>query len=105
MKNLFMLVSLIAVSFGFSSCCTMFGAHSNTAGYRTESHQVKTCGSNVKTVTTKVRVACGAGVHFYSPKKDCGGSTSQETLNMVTTQGSSGSPSIGLVPSMKKLAP
>ena len=134
MKNLFMFASLVAVSLGFSSCCSMFGAHSNTAGYRTETHQVKTCGYDVvteqvfvkgssksgkdgmvvtstkkvpryKTVTTKVRIGCGSSVHLFCPKKDCGGSTSEQTLNMVSTQGSSGSPSIGLVPSMRKLAP
>jgi len=134
MKNLFMLVSLVAVSLGFSSCCSMFGSHTNTAGYRTETRQVKTCGYDLvteevfvkggnksckdgmvvtttkkvpryKTVTTKVRVSCGSCVHTYCPKKDCCGTTSQLTLNMVSTQGSSGSPSVGLVPSMKKLAP
>ncbi|MEI7911187.1 MAG: hypothetical protein WCK77_16250 [Verrucomicrobiota bacterium] len=134
MKNLFMLVSLAAVSLGFSSCCSMFGSHTNTAGYRTETHQVKTCGYDLvteevlvkggsksckggmvvtttkkvpryKTVTTKVRISCGPSVHMYCPKKDCGGTTSQLTLNMASSQGSSGSPNVGLVPSMKKLAP
>jgi len=134
MKNLFMLVSLIAVSLGFSSCCSMFGSHTGTAGYRTETHQVKTCGYDLvteevfvkggsksckdgmmmtttkkvpryKTVTTKVRIPCGSCVHHYCPKKDCCGTTSQETINMSSAQGSSGSPNIGLIPTMKKIAP
>lgn len=134
MKNLFMLVSLAAVSLGFSSCCSMFGAHGQSAGYRTETRQVKTCGYDLvteevvikggsksckdglvttttkqvpryKTVTKKTRVKCGSCVHLFCPKKECCGTTSQLTLNMVSTQGSSGSPHIGLVPTMKKLAP
>ncbi len=134
MKNLFLLVSLVAVSLGFSSCCSMFGSHSQSAGFRTETRQVKTCKYDLvteeiiikgdsksgkggmvktvthkvpryKTVTKKVRIPCGSCTHYYCPKKDCCGTTSQETLNMVSTQGSSGSPHLGLVPSMKKLAP
>lgn len=134
MKNLLMLVALAGASFGFSSCCTMFGKHTNTDGYRTETYQVKTGGYDLvtkqtvvngdaksgkggmvvtvtekvpryKTVTKKVRVSSGPNIHMYCPKKDGGGSISQETLNMTSAQGSSGSPNIGLVPSMKKIAP
>ena len=129
-----MLVALAGASLGFSSCCSMFGKHTNTDGYRTETYQVRTCGYDLvtkqvitnadsksgkggmvvtttekvpryKTVTKKVRIVNGPNVHMYCPKKDSGGSTSQETLNMTTAQGSSGSPNIGLVPSMKKIAP
>ncbi|MEI6655567.1 MAG: hypothetical protein WCP45_12430 [Verrucomicrobiota bacterium] len=134
MKNLFALASLIAVSLGFSSCCSMFGKHNQTAGYRVETRQVKTCGYDLvteqvvvkggsksckdglvvtttkkvpryKTVTTKTRIKCGNLVHFYCPKKDCGGTTSDTTLSMATDQGASGSPAIGLMPTMKKLVP
>jgi hypothetical protein len=132
MKNLLMLVSLAAVSLGFSSCCSMFGAHSQSSGYRTETRQVKACGYDLvteevytkgdsksgkggmvttitkkvpryKTVTRKVRNSCGPCVHMYCPKKECCGSTAPETLRMSSDQGSSGSPSIGLVPSMKPI--
>ena len=132
MKNLFMLVSLAAVSLGFSSCCSMFGSPTGTAGYRTETHQVKTCGYDLvteevfikggsksckggmvvtntkkvpryKTVTTKVRIPCGSSVHTYCPKKDCGGTTSIGTLRIASVQGSSGSPNLGLLPTMRKL--
>ncbi len=134
MKNLLMLVSLAAVSLGFSSCCSMFGSPSQTAGYRTETRQVKTCGYDIiteqvvipgdarsgkggmvqtiekkvpryKTVTKKVRIPCGSCVHHYCPKKDCCGTTSEQTLNMTTAQSATGSPHIGLVPTMRKLAP
>lgn len=134
MKNLLMLVSLVAVSLGFSSCCSMFGNHSQTAGYRTETKQVKTCGYDIiteevvipgdaksgkggmvqtiekkvpryKTVTKKVRIRCGTCARFYCPKKDCCGSTSQAVVNMSSAQGPVGSPHIGLLPTMKKIAP
>ncbi|RYD17482.1 MAG: hypothetical protein EOP88_26350 [Verrucomicrobiaceae bacterium] len=130
MKNLVLLVSLIAVSLGFSSCCSMFGTMAQGAGYRTETRQVKTCyydtvtetvnvgdGKNgmvetvekrvprYKTVTKKVRIPCGSCVRYYCPKDDCCGTTSESTMKMSTSQGGSGSPNIGLVPTMKPIAP
>lgn len=127
-----MLVALAGAALGFSSCCSMFGKPINTPGYRTETHQVRTWGYDTvteqvlvkggtksckdglivtvtkkvpryKTVTKKVRISCGPSVHLYCPKKDCGGTTSEEALRMASAQGSSGSPNIGLMPSMKKL--
>lgn len=132
MKNLLLLVSLIAVSLGFSSCCSMFG--NQTADYRTETRKVKTCGYEIvteevhtpgdaksgkggmvetiekkvpryKTVTKHVKVKCGPCVRLYCPKKGCCGTTSEAFLKMVTVQGGTGSPHMGLVPSMKPLAP
>ncbi len=134
MKNLVLLATLIAVSLGFSSCCKMFGVTSQGAGYRTETRQVKTCHYDVvtkevmvpgdsksgkggmvqtveervpryKTVTKKVRIPCGQCTRYYCPKKDCCGTTSQSTIVMASAQGSVGSPNIGLIPTMKKIAP
>jgi hypothetical protein len=134
MKNLALLLSLAAISLGFSSCCSMFGLSAQGSGYRTETRQVKTCKYDIvteeiitpgdaksgkggmvqtiekkvpryKTVTKKVRVSCGSCVRFYCPKGDCCGTTSQSTMNMATAQGSVGSPHIGLIPTMKPLAP
>jgi hypothetical protein len=134
MKNLLLLVSLLSVSLGFSSCCSMFGMPSLNAGYRTETHQVKTCGYDIvtkqvmipggsksgkggmtetveervpryKTVTKKIAIPCGTCTRYYCPKKDCCGSTSRETMNLASAQGSVGSPNIGLIPTMKPLAP
>lgn len=133
MKNLLLLVSFAAVSLGFSSCCSMFGAaNSQNAGYRTETRQVKTCGYDIitkqvvtpgdsksgkggmvqtieekvpryKTVTKKVRIPCGQCTRYYCPKKDCCGTTSESTMRMASAQGSVGSPNIGLIPTMKPL--
>jgi len=134
MKNLVLLLSLAALSLGFSSCCSMFGVPSSSAGYRTETRQVKTCGYDIvteeivtpgdaksgkggmvqiiekkvpryKTVTKKVRIPCGKCTRFFCPKKDCCGTTSEKTMKMATAQGAVGSPQIGLIPTMKPLAP
>ena len=130
MKNLVLLASLIAVSLGFSSCCSMFGVASQGAGYRTETRQVKTCyydtvskevmvpgdsgkGGMVqtveervpryKTVTRKVRIPCGQCTRYYCAKKDCCGTTSEYTMRMASVQGSVGSPNLGLIPTMRVL--
>lgn len=130
MKNLALLFSLAAVSFGFSSCCSMFGYSDQYAGYRTETHQVKTCGYDI--VTKQVRVGSGKSgmvqtveervpryrtvtkqvpiprtpcVYHYCTKKDACGTTSHETVVMASAQGAVGSPNIGLIPTMKPIAP
>ena len=133
MKNLSLYLSLAAVSLGFSSCCSMFGTGSaQTAGYHTETRQVKTCSYDIvteqvvtpgdaksgkggmvqtiekkvpryKTVTKQVRDACGPCVRQYCPKKDCCGTTSEFTMRMASAQGSVGSPNIGLIPTMREL--
>ena len=134
MKNLALLLSLAALSLGFSSCWSMFGTSAQSAGYRTETRQVKTCGYDIvteevvtpgdaksgkggmvqtieknvpryKTMTKKIRVSCGSCVRFFCPKDDCCGTTSQSTINMATAQGGVGSPHIGLIPTMKPIAP
>ncbi len=56
-----------------------------------------------KTVTKKVRDSCGSCVHYYCPKKDCCGTTSESTMRMASAQGSVGSPNIGLIPTMREL--
>jgi hypothetical protein len=131
MKKLLSLLTLVALSMGFSSCCSMFGLGTNSAGYRTETRQVKTCHYDIvteevytanpsgkggmtetiekkvpryKTITKKVRVSCGTCVRFYCPKKGCCGTTSESYRKMATAQGPVGSPNIGLVPTMRKLA-
>jgi hypothetical protein len=131
MKKLLSLLSLVAFSMGFSSCCSMYGLGANASGYRTETRQVKTCGYDIvteeiyaadssgkggmvetiekrvpryKTVTKRVPIPCQPCARYYCPKKDCCGTTPDSYLKMVSSQGPVGSPHIGLVPTMKKLA-
>lgn len=130
MKKLLSLLTLLALSLGFSSCCSMFGSQTGTAGYRTETYQVKTCSYDIvteqvytanasgkggmtetiekrvpryKTVTRKTRVPCQKCVRLYCPDKDCCGTTSESFMRMATAQGATGSPHIGLIPTMRKL--
>lgn len=134
MKNLALLLSLAAVSLGFSSCCSMFGTTAQSGYYRTETRQVKTCGYDIvteevvtpgdaksgkggmvqtiekkvpryKTVTKKVKVHTGSCVRFFCPKKDACGTTSESTRILASAQGPVGSPHIGLIPTMKPIAP
>lgn len=130
MKKLLCLASLVALSLGFSSCCSMFGYSDQYAGYRTETHQVKTCHYDIvtkevrvgggkngmtqtieekvpryKTVTKRVGIKRTACVRRYCPKKDACGTTSESTRQIASAQGSVGSPNIGLIPTMKPIAP
>lgn len=130
MKNVIFLASLVAVSLGFSSCCSMFGYTNQFAGYRTETRQVKTCYYDTvtkevrlgdgkdgmtqtveervpryKTVTKRVGIKRTACVRHYCPKKDACGTTSEQTRQMASSQGSVGSPNLGLIPTMKPIAP
>lgn len=130
MKKLLSLLALVTLSMGFSSCCSMFGSPSS-AEYRTTTRQVKTCGYDIvseqvytanadgkggmtetvekrvpryKTVTKKVRIPCQKCSRYYCPKKDCCGSTSELFMAMASSQGPTGAPNIGLIPTMRKLA-
>ncbi len=134
MKKTAMILSLVALVLGMSSCCSMFGSSSQSAGYITETRQVKTCKYDIvtrevhtpgtakggmggttevieervpryKTVTKKKRVSCGSCVRLFCPKKDCCGTTSDSFMKMATTQTATGSPHMGLIPTMKPLAP
>jgi hypothetical protein len=127
MKKLLTAISLVSLSLGFSSCCSMFGLGTSSGGNRTETTQVATGkyekstklfyayeGAEgipieskqpiYKTVTTKTYQPCPRNVRPYCAAKGCGGNTTDAYLKMVTSQGPVGSPSIGLVPTMKKLA-
>ncbi|MGJ8634263.1 MAG: hypothetical protein ACSHX7_10115 [Luteolibacter sp.] len=133
MKKLLSLLTLVVLSVGFSSCCSMFGSSKKNVGYTTETYEKKLCGYDTvteeifmpgdsksgkggmvetiekrvpryKTVTKKVPIPCPDCTRRYCPKKDCCGTTSESTIKMATAQGPVGSPHIGLIPTMKKLA-
>ena len=143
MKKFLSLLALVALSLGFSSCCSMFGAP-DTAEHRPHPLDEKQgnyfkdglpnkSGSKTKQVLDGYDVVytssksgkgglerrvpryktvvieeeetpCPKCVRYYCPKKDCCGTTSEKYLSMVTAQGPTGSPFIGLVPTMKPLA-
>ena len=101
MKNLLLILPLVALSLGLSSCCSMFGIKSFSAGYTEETYQRKLCGYDVvreevvvdaksgltemketkvpryKTVTKRVRIKCPDCVRFYCLDEGCCGSSSE----------------------------
>jgi len=128
------LLALAAVTLGLSSCCSMFGLTNQNGTYVTETKQVKTCKYDIvyeqvvthgsaksgkggmvetvekkipryKTVTKKRWVSGGPCVRYYCPKNDSCGTTSNSTVLLMSSQGFTGSPHIGLIPTMKELAP
>ncbi len=127
MKNLLLILPLVALSLGLSSCCSMFGIKSFSAGYTEETYQRKLCGYDVvreevvvdaksgltemketkvpryKTVTKRVRIKCPDCVRFYCLDEGCCGSSSEAARKMATVQGGSGSPHLGLIPTMKPI--
>jgi len=127
MKNLLLILPLIALTLGLSSCCSMFGWKSMGAGYTEETTKRKLCGYDIvreeivvdaksgltevketkvpryKTVTRKVRVKCPSCTRFYCLEEGCCGSSSEAARKMASVQGSSGSPNLGLIPTMKKI--
>lgn len=127
MKNLLLILPLIALSMGLSSCCSMFGLKGFSAGYTEETYQRKLCGYDIvreeivvdaksgltevketkvpryKTVTKKVRIKCPDCVRFYCPDDGCCGS-GNGAIKEASMQGGSGSPHLGLIPTMKKIA-
>ena len=127
MKNLLLILPLVALSMGLSSCCSMFGWNSASAGYTEETYQRKLCGYDIvreevvvdaksgmtevketkvpryKTVTKKVRIDCPDCVRFYCLNEGCCGSDTTAARRMATTQGGTGSPHVGLIPTMKQI--
>lgn len=128
MKNLLVLLSLAAVSLGLSSC-KMFSRPAANAGYNEVTYERQLCGYDVvreevvidaksglteiretkvpryKTVTKKERIPCPKCTRYYWLSEGCCGSNTEEARKMATAQGSSGSPHVGLIPTMKKIAP
>jgi len=127
MKNLLLILPLVAVTLGLSSCCSMFGWKSGSAGYTEETHKRKLCGYDIvreevvvdaksgltevretkvpryKVVTKKVRIKCPSCTRFYCLEEGCCGSKTESARKMATVQDASGSPHVGLIPTMKKI--
>lgn len=127
-KASFLLIGLF-LAFGLSSCCSMFGSSSCHAGKYQETYKVKARGYDIvreevvvdaksgltevretkvpryKEKTRTVKVKCPKCTRFYCPKKGCCGSGGEQIRKMATAQGATGSPHIGLIPTMKPIAP
>lgn len=53
----------------------------------------------------KPNKSCTKCLSFFCPQPDCCGGVSKEVLRRATAQGGTGEPHIGLIPTMKTLAP
>ena len=128
MKKLVSLLALAATALGFSSCA-MTGCPTFTAGSYEETYQVKGCGYDIvreekvvdaksglvevtetkvprmKTKTKRIWAKCPTCTRFYCVKKGCCGSSSEAAIKMATAQPASGSPHVGLIPTMKTIVP
>ena len=128
MKHLLPLAAAILAGFGLSSCCCMFAGkeadyetvQKRVCGYDTVVEEIPVAGSKggmskggmTQTVERKVprykevqkRVRCGSCWRFYCPQEGCCGTTGTKVRAMASAQGHSGSPNIGLIPTMKPLS-
>lgn len=125
MKNLFLSSLLAVTALGLSSCCCLFSSNNRyetketkLVGHKTVTKEVEVSGKGSKggmlteTVTQETpvykevvkthRFKC---VRPYCAKKGPCGNTSEVVMKMATDQGGTGSPHIGLVPTMRPLAP
>lgn len=98
--------------FGSSRCYTT-QTHKVECGYDIITEQVSTGSKggvetverkvpHYKNVTSRVPNQC---VRRFCPKKDACGTTSESTMKLSTTQSGTGSPNLGLIPTMRPLAP
>lgn len=116
MKTIVRLLALAIVTFSFSSCCGLrpcWGSltaqkevttyeESQSTVYTDKSSQVVTNRVPV-TRTEKVKLRCFKCGSSFCPKPQCCGIVSKEVLARATTQGGTGEPNIGLIPTMKDL--
>ncbi len=126
MKKLALLLSLAVVSLGLSSCCSMFSFPNITAGSYEKTYEAKSCGYDIvrtekvvdakqglvevvetkvprtTTKTKKVWISCPKCTRYYCNKDGCCGSSTKAARKMATAQ-FSGSPHIGLIPTMKSI--
>ncbi len=113
MKNALKLLALALFSAAFSSCCGLGSCPGVIEGEKriTTYETVPSHGAKggvdvqVPVVTTeKVKHKCTKCGSSFCPKNCCG-IISKNVLARATTQGGSGEPHIGLIPTMKVLAP
>ncbi len=125
MKMFLSYAAIAAAVLGLSSCCCLFSGLSGpeyrkvtkrACGYDKVEQQVVVGDSKsgmTQTVVTKVPryktvkqlVYCPPSVRWYCPGRGCGNTMGKSMPKLVSAQGWSGSPEIGLVPTMKPLAP
>ena len=120
MKKFLATLALTSLSLGFSSCCSMFGKSSaiqapetpalaTTAPVEPIAYDSKSSKDGLAEALPAlppvlVKTEKAKCTRRYCAEKDFCGTTSESTIKMATSQGPVGSPHIGLIPTMRKLA-
>ena len=118
MKTTFQLLALAILSLSFSSCCGFLpcgGSLSAEKEVTTYEESQRTVYGNKTshvvtdrvpvTTTETVKHCCRKCGSSFCPKPECCGIVSSKVLARATAQGGTGEPQIGLIPTMKTLAP
>ncbi len=118
MKTTFQLLALAVLSLAFSSCCGLLpcggslSAEKEVTTYQ-ESQRTVYSGKTSHVVTDRIPVTttervstcCNKCGSSFCPRPQCCGIVSPKVLARATAQGGTGEPMIGLIPTMKTLAP
>lgn len=128
MKNLVLFLPVLIATL-LATSCGCGGRLPGVAGTYEETYKAKTCGYDIlreekvidaksglvevtetkvpryKEKTRKVYVKCPKCVRFYCLDKGCCGSSTEAARKMATAQPPSGSPHMGLIPTMKNVVP
>jgi hypothetical protein len=112
MKSIAFLPAILVLIFSLNSCCTSCFKGKKYEEQTTEWIEEEVMGAKgpetlrtpvVRTVTKKVNcTTCGS---FYCASPGCCDSVGREVLKRATAQGGTGEPHMGLIPTMKVLAP
>ena len=118
MKNATQLLAIAVLSLVFSSCCGLLPCGGSLTAEKKETTYLESqrtvYGNKTSYVVTdrvpvtktkKVRFSCGRCGSSFCPKPQCCGIISPKVLARATAQGGTGEPNIGLIPTMKDLAP
>lgn len=114
MKTALKILATALVAMFFASCSQQAIYHDGSGNAVTSSQYIST-GKGGKEISQEYIVAapkvketkhscrkCGSS---FCPKPDCCGTVSKAVLSRATMQGGSGEPHLGLIPTMKTLAP
>jgi len=117
MKTTLQLFTLAILSLAFSSCCGLLPCpggltaekevttmQNATTTYYTGKSSFEVHHKVPVTHTVTVKKACTKCGSSFCPKPECCGIVSDTVLARATSQGGTGEPQLGLIPTMKKLA-
>lgn len=114
MKTALKILATALVAMFFASCSQQAIYHDGSGNAVTATQYVSSAKGgkavaqeyiSVAPVAQVAQKSCGKCGSSFCPKPDCCGVVSKAVLSRATAQGGSGEPHIGLIPTMKTLAP